>query len=461
MQIQDALPQALHIVMEAEDDDSALTAIARWGRGAAGADLVAFVTTDGRAVVTECSRGDGLHEEERALARAADVPGRLDRPDGVTLAVPVRYCGAVAGSAIVRGPAERRTRLAAAADVVALVSGPALRARLDGLNAIASPGNRVPEIVGQSPAISAVREAICRAAATPFPVLIEGESGTGKELVARAIHRLSARRDRRCAAINCAALTDELADSELFGHARGAFTGAVGPRPGLFEEAHGGSLFLDEVAELSGRAQAKLLRAIQEREVRRVGENVPRVVDARLLSATNRPLRALVNAGAFREDLMFRLAVVQIRLPPLRDRTEDVAILAAGCWGDLRRHTGTRAVLGPDAMASLAAYDWPGNVRELQNVVARLSMLAPARGRVTSRHVEAVLAEARGPSARPAESLSCARETSERRTVAAALARHHGRRSAAARAQGLTRQGLTKAMRRRRLSTAPGQAGVA
>src|SRR5262249_25732812 len=152
------------------------------------------------------------------------------------------------------------------------------RARLDAIQAARQGQTQTPEILGRSPAITNLRETIARAAATPFSVLIEGESGTGKELVARAIHRLSPRRDRRLSAVNCAAITDELVEAELFGHARGAFTGAVGPRVGLVEEAHGGSLFLDEVSELSARAQAKLLRVLQEREVRRVGENAPRPV---------------------------------------------------------------------------------------------------------------------------------------------------------------------------------------
>ena len=147
----------------------------------------------------------------------------------------------------------------------------------------------IPEIVGDSPLIEAVRDAVVRAAAAPFPVLVEGESGTGKELVARALHRLGPRRDHRLSAVNCAALNDELVEAELFGHTRGAFTGAVGPRAGLFEDAHGGTLFLDEVTELSPRAQAKLLRVLQEREVRRVGENQARSIDVRIIAACNVP----------------------------------------------------------------------------------------------------------------------------------------------------------------------------
>ena len=196
-----------------------------------------------------------------------------------------------------------------------------------------------------------VRAAIERAAPSPFPVLIEGESGAGKELVARAIHARSDRRARRFAALNCAALADDLIEAELFGHARGAFTGAISERAGLFEEADGGTLFLDEVGELSPRAQAKLLRAIQEGEIRRVGETRSRKVDARIVAATNRSLEAAAAAGHFRTDLRFRLDVVRIDVPPLRGRPEDIGELGGASRARRRRVSGA----GP----SWAARRWP------------------------------------------------------------------------------------------------------
>src|SRR5262249_52471447 len=161
-----------------------------------------------------------------------------------------------------------------------------------------------------------------------FAVLIEGESGSGKELVARAVHRAGVRRDRPFCTLNCAALPEDLVEAELFGHARGAFTGAVAERPGVFEEAHGGTLFLDEIGELSPRAQAKVLRVIQEGELRRVGETITRRIDTRIVSATNRDLRQEAAAGRFRLDLLYRLDVIRITVPPLRDRREDIAVLA-------------------------------------------------------------------------------------------------------------------------------------
>jgi DNA-binding NtrC family response regulator len=460
MPLLDVLPRALQVVAEAEDDQAALAGAAAWARTDAGADLVAFVGAAGGPVLAiEGRRGDRVSDEERAAVAAAHDLTRLARPDGVSMVAAIRYSGVPVGAVVVRGQSSAEPQLTEAARVLSVVCAPALRARLETVD-LARSADRVAELVGRSPALDGVRHAICRAAVTPFPVLIEGESGTGKELVARAIHRLSPRRDRRFAAVNCAALSDELVDTELFGHSRGAFTGAVGPRAGLFEDAHGGSLFLDEVAELSARAQAKLLRAIQEREIRRVGENATRVIDTRLLAATNRRLGAGGGDG-FREDLLFRLAVIRIELPPLRDRVEDVAPLALAFWGRMQRDAGTHALLGPDALMALAAYHWPGNVRELQNVMARVAVVAPPRGRVSHRHVASAIGAAAAPAA-AGQPLGRARATWERQAVAAALTRHGGRRVAAARELGMSRQGLTKAIRRLRLDeTGPSRAGVA
>jgi len=225
-------------------------------------------------------------------------------PPGAPGAGEPRARGILVAAAVAIGPA-----LAALGSTVPVKNG-----------AVAGPG----DLGGPSAAMAEVRRQVRRAAAAPYPVLILGESGTGKELIAKAIHAGSARRVRRFCAVNCAALSDDLFETELFGHARGSFTGASADRPGLFEEADGGTLFLDEVGELSPRAQAKLLRAIQEGEIRRVGENHPRRVDTRIVAATNRPLGDEVKAGRFRHDLLYRLDVVRITVPPLRERPEDV-----------------------------------------------------------------------------------------------------------------------------------------
>ena len=291
--------------------------------------------------------------------------------------------------------------------------------------------------------MSALRQTIERAAAAPFAVLIEGESGSGKELVARAIHRGSARRHKPFCTLNCAALPDDLVEAELFGHTRGAFTGAVAERAGVFEEAHGGTLFLDEIGELTPRAQAKVLRVIQDGELRRVGENVSRRVDVRIVAATNRALAREVEAGRFRLDLLYRLDVVHITVPPLRERREDIAVLAEHFWRDATDRVGSRATLGAATLAALARYDWPGNVRELQNVLAALAVRTPKRGVVPPSALPPCFAE-RGPA--DSRSLDEARRTFEHRFVRAALVRTGGHRGRAAAELGVTRQGLTKLM---------------
>jgi DNA-binding NtrC family response regulator len=453
MSLVHALPLLLQIFNDSEDERTALAAACAWARQQCFADAVVFLAEDdGRVLAGDGWKSDSLADEERrAIAEAAALT-RVERPDGILVAAPIRYGGTRIGAVAILGPRERRETMSDAVLALAAASGSAVRGRLTTVAIGRSGDGLSTEILGRSPAMAAVRAAVARAAVTPFPVLIEGESGTGKELVVRALHRLSARRDRRLATLNCAALSDELAEAELFGHTRGAFTGAVASRPGLFEDAHGGTLFLDEVGELSPRAQAKLLRALQEREIRRVGENLPRQVDVRVMAATNRPLADMVAAGGFREDLLFRLAVVRMRLPALRERVEDVPLLAHVFWRRFTADAGKRAVLGADAVARLVCHRWPGNVRELQNVVAGLVVLAPARGRVAARHVDIVLAESGARAIDPPTSLEWARRQCERRTIAAALARHGGRRAAAARELGITRQGLAKAVRRLRLT---------
>lgn len=415
-------------VNNAEDDAAALRRGCRWVRAHTGTARVVVLAADtGAALVSE---PDGAH------------PGDDD------VRVPVRQGGVTIAWVMAARRARDAEELAGCVKALASVCAPAVRARIDVARAAQSGDVLANELLGQSPAMVALRAAVARAAPTTFPVLIEGESGVGKELVARALHRLSARRDRRLAAINCAALTDELFEAELFGHTRGAFTGAVGPRTGLFEDAHQGTLFLDEVGELSPRAQAKLLRVLQEGEIRRLGDNQSRVVDVRVVAATNRALSREAAAGRFREDLIFRLAVIRLTVPPLRERVQDIPGLAQTFWAQSVRHRESRAWLAPDAMAALCRYGWPGNVRELQNVVAGLVLAAPDRGRVTARHVAVVL-QAHGAGEEAAGvSLDEARRMCDRRVVMTALARHGGCRSAAARDLGVTRQGLSKLMTR-------------
>ena len=278
-------------------------------------------------------------------------------------------------------------------------------------------------------------------AACPFPILIEGETGSGKEVVARGLHRGGPRRNALSCAVNCAALTDELFEAEVFGHARGAFTGAVTQRPGLFEAAHHGTLFLDEVGELSARAQAKLLRVVQDGEVRRVGETTTRHVDVRIITATNRILASEVAAGRFRQDLLFRLAVVRLCVPPLRTRCEDIRLLAKHFWTRALAQTGGHAALGTDTLAALACHDWPGNVRELENVMLALAVRAPRRGWVRASLLPTELTAGRWECG---TTLAEARQGFERVFVRAALRRAGGRPGLAAKELGISRQGLAK-----------------
>ncbi len=288
--------------------------------------------------------------------------------------------------------------------------------------------------------------------AAPYaaPVVIQGETGTGKELLARFIHARSPRRAARLVTHNCAATPDGVLESELFGHKRGAFTGAWYDRKGLIEEANGGTLFLDELGDASLSFQARLLRVLQDGHFKRVGENSLRRSDFRVIAATNRDLGARVREGLFREDLYYRLNVFPIYLPPLRERPEDIPALAAHF---VLKHFGARTQLSEEAVIALAAYGWPGNVRELENEIVRSVALAGGET-VHACHLSARVridrgSERAGP---PASTLREVAASVERSAVAEALSRYGGNRTRAARSLGLSRQGLTKKMRRLGLS---------
>jgi len=225
-------------------------------------------------------------------------------------------------------------------------------------------------LVGRSPALLEVYKQVARAASTQVPVLITGETGTGKEQVARALHQRSGRAAGPFIPVDCAAIAESLMESELFGHAKGAFTGAAGLRHGLFEEASGGTLFLDEIGDVGPRIQSQMLRVLQEGEIRRVGESTAIGVDVRVVTATNKDLSSLVKEGRFREDLLYRLDVVRLNLPPLRNRREDIPALVEH-FASIHARGGVRPVIAREAITRLQQYSWPGNVRQLENVVAR------------------------------------------------------------------------------------------
>lgn len=245
----------------------------------------------------------------------------------------------------------------------------------------------LPEFVGSDPALLEVSRRIRLVAPRSTAVLIEGPTGSGKEMVARALHRLSPRSTRRLVALNCAAIPEGLLEAELFGHARGAFTGAVENRIGRIEAAHGGTLFLDEIGEMPLGLQAKLLRFLETGELQRVGNNEPVRVDVRIVAATHRPLAKLAAEGAFRGDLFYRLAVFRIRTPALGGREEDIATLAGHFLEKMGKSSPTKQITAP-AMARLRAHGWPGNVRELEHVLERAWILAEDRPRIDLQEIE-------------------------------------------------------------------------
>ena len=309
------------------------------------------------------------------------------------------------------------------------------------------------ELVGESDAIEEVREVIRRVAPTEARVLIVGESGTGKELAAAAIHGLSPRAAGPFIRVNSAAIPKDLVESEMFGHEKGAFTGATERRRGKFELAHGGTLFLDEVADLGAEAQAKLLRALESDRIERVGGSSAVEVDVRVIAATNHDLHDAVAKGRFREDLLFRLEVVPLRMPPLRDRLEDVPLLVEHALDKLRRKQGMRPPrFSAEAVSALCAYRWPGNVRELMNLVERLAILAPGP-EVRAADVAAVLPAARAPSADgkpalPAGSLTDLLDEYERELIRGALEAAEGSVAEAGRRLHTDRANLYRRMKR-------------
>ena len=440
----------LRACQEHDDPRHALAQVCELLRARLQATTVVVVGIDGprRAIVAALGRQD----LSALSARAADAgqPVGVDGDGASACGIPIHLGSTLVGVVAchwVMPPPEAAARGRALLEAVATAMAPTVGLAME-MSARPVPRREGSSLLGDSAVMAALRASVDAAARVPFTVLISGESGSGKELVAREIHTLGPRRQRSFCAVNCAALTDELCEAELFGHARGAFTGAVGERAGLFEEADGGTLFLDEVSELSPRAQAKLLRALQEGEIRRLGETRPRRVDVRVIAATNRPLADAVAAGAFRADLRYRLDVIHIAVPPLRDRPDDVALLAEHFWARAIERAGVAARLPAETLAALARYDWPGNVRELQNVLAALSVRAPRRGAVP---VSALPAHLAGSPPHDGLTLEEARRRADERVVRAALARAGGHRGRAATALGVTRQGLAKLVDRLRL----------
>ncbi len=331
------------------------------------------------------------------------------------------------------------------------MESPSARARVDDAPPIGPDPERFHGIIGASPRWRGVLDVVARVAPSRATVLLRGESGTGKEVIARALHDASPRAERAFVPVSCAALPESLLESELFGHERGAFTGAHQAQKGRFEAADGGTLFLDEIGELPMSAQVMLLRAIQERQFERVGGRRTITVDVRLVAATNRDLEAAVRSGLFRLDLYHRLQVVELLLPPLRERREDVALLARHFLAELSAEHGRELLLAPGALEALAAAPWPGNVRQLRNVLERLVVSHP-NPRVGPADLAPILgagpaAPAREPAPiEPAE--PAAAGEGERERVSAALVRAGHVQARAARLLGMSVRQLAYRVRK-------------
>jgi two-component system response regulator AtoC len=445
--------EILRACQEVDDAAETLRRVATLVQERLAASTVAFITRHQHHPMPVAFTGAAAPSEAqldiamRVLDTGLTV-GPVDRGPAMEAAWPVRYGAGVTGALwchwAIGAPVVAQD-IATVLRLAATASAPAAYELSERSRGPATSG-LMPDLVGDSQAMQDVRQAVLRVAASPFPVLIEGESGAGKELVARAVHAAGPRRARRFCALNCAALTDDLVEAELFGHTRGAFTGAVAERVGLFEDAQGGTLFLDEVTELSVRIQAKLLRTLQEGEVRRLGESHTRKVDARIVAATNRPMAGQVSADRFRADLRYRLDVLRIVIPPLRDRLEDIPPLVRHLWARLAARTGSRAVLSPSALACLGAYDWPGNVRELQNVLASVMVAGPSKGLIGAGGLPRHMTRTAAMGGRT--TLAEARRAFEAHYVRAALGRAGGRPAVAARELGVSRQGMTKLLTR-------------
>jgi len=383
------------------------------------------------------------HRPEEAAAFAAISPAE---PSGAGLAVLAPQLSApelalielMLGEAAIDVAAARRERKATA-EPEAGASPPAAEP-------VAEPRTGYHGIIGTAPAMQELYTLLDRIAPSDATVLIQGENGTGKELVARAIHVGSERRDRKFVVTNCSAFNDNLLDSELFGHKRGSFTGAIVDKPGLFEIADAGTFFLDEIGDMSPTLQVKVLRVLQEGTFNRVGDTDMRKVDVRIIAATNRDLAAMVAAGRFREDLYYRIHVLSVTLPALRDRREDVPVLIEHFLA--RHHRQRHKQLTAECSARMLAYPWPGNVRELENEVERLVVLAGDSVTIgpdlLSTRIRQWAPSADDPSELDLSSLPAAVEALERRMIGAAMRRHGGNKTRAAEELKVSRRNLIR-----------------
>jgi len=375
--------------------------------------------------------------EHRPSERCAFAPLSSDEPDAAGLAViaPTLSAPELAFVESMLGEA-------------ALDVGAALRER-EG----PSPTRGYAGIIGTAPSMLELYGLLEKASPSDATILIQGENGTGKELVARAIHDRSERREHQFVVTNCSAFNDNLLDSELFGHKRGAFTGAVADKPGLFETADLGTFFLDEIGDMSPALQVKVLRVLQEGTFNRVGDTETRQVDVRIIAATNRDLATMVKDGRFREDLYYRINVINVHLPALRERAEDIPVLIDYFLGRHRRNRRPKR-LAPGCLAQMLAYPWPGNVRELENEIERLVVLAGDQATIDAALLSPRIRNFAPSDDEPtpdAGSLPAAIESLERRMINAAMRRHHGNKTRAAEDLKVSRRNLIRLVQKYQL----------
>ena len=406
-------------------------------------------------------------EEKRPLLAAAsslspDGPARPDGWPGSLLCLPL-LSGDLPVGAVCLGREPGRAPYSSADLETVLFLTQSLAAALR--DAFAHPSAEDPfgpvrgpdPLIGASRAFALIRSLIDRVKEADAPVFIYGESGTGKELIARAIHDRGRRREGPFVAVNCGAIPDQLLESELFGHARGSFTGAMRDKAGLLEEADGGTFFLDEIGDLSLPLQAKLLRLLQEKEIRRIGETRTRRINVRFVSATNKELEKEIERGRFRLDLYYRLRILTIEVPPLRERRADLLLLINHFVDRYGREMGReKTYISPGAMELLIDYPWPGNIRELQNELQRCLVLAGGDRLIREEHLSARINPRRQADSTDSYNYFEARAEFEKRFIHQALVRFGPNKTRTAREVGLTRQGLFKLLKKYKIGEEPG-----